>query len=107
MPLSRYMFLHACTLSCFLLLFFFSEGSGSRVVGMYEAHRRLPHSWWWVKSDGCDLTAGLREPTDHKWSGDVDLGDGSLATLYREYTDRRKFIEGFGIGNSGAVDSEL
>ena len=55
-----------------------------------------------MKADGCDLTAGLRESTDHKWSGDVDLGDGSLATLYREYTDRRKFIEGFGIGDRQA-----
>ena len=52
-----------------------------------------------MKADGCDLTAGLRESTEHKWSGDVDLGDGSLATVYKEYTDRLKFIEGFGIGD--------
>ena len=37
-----------------------------------------------MKADACDLTAGLRESTEHKWSGDVDLGDGSLATVYKE-----------------------
>ena len=41
-----------------------------------EAARSHPEVWWWVKGDGCDVTSGLQESVDHKWSGDVDLGNG-------------------------------
>ena len=35
----------------------------------------------------------------HKWSGDVDLGDGSLQWLYSAYLERRKYVEGLGLGD--------
>ena len=33
----------------------------------------------------------------HKWSGDCDLGDGKLNSLFEEYTSRRKFCQGLGL----------
>lgn len=53
--------------------------------------------WWWIKGDGCDITAGLRESMRHDWSGDVDLGDGELPALYAEYMKRRVFIQSIGL----------
>ena len=67
-----------------------------------EAARSYPEVCWWAKSNGCDVTSGLRESVDHKWSGDVDLGDGKLQALFLEYTDRQKFISNFGLGDREA-----
>lgn len=69
---------------------------------MDEAARSHPEVWWWVKGDGCDVISGLRESVDHKWSGDVDLGDGKLQALFSEYTDSQKFISNFGLGDREA-----
>ena len=70
-----------------------------------EANKAHPGVWWWVKGDGCDITAGLGESTRHVWSGDVDLADGKLQALYDEYLKRRKFIEGLGLdGRQGQWD---
>ncbi len=44
---------------------------------------------------------GLFESTKGVWSGDVDLNDGHLQQLYRQYESRCKFIEGVGV-NEGA-----
>ena len=38
-----------------------------------EAARAHPHSYWWLKADGCDINAGLMESTTLQWNGDVDL----------------------------------
>lgn len=62
-----------------------------------EAARVHPDTWWWVKTDGCDIVAGLKEAVNHEWSGDVDLNDGKVAKLHAEYMARRKFIEDVGI----------
>ena len=43
-----------------------------------EAVKVLPNEEWWIKSDGCDVIPGLTESVRLEWSGDVDLGDGSL-----------------------------
>ena len=40
---------------------------------------------------------------EHKWNGDVDLGDGALKKLFDEYIDRRRFIEALGISQSKQV----
>ena len=69
------------------------------MVVLDEAARSHPEVWWWVKGGGCD---GLRESVDHKWSGDVDLGDGKLQALFSEYTDSQKFISNFGLGDCEA-----
>ena len=42
--------------------------------------------WWWIKSDGGDIVAGLTESMRGEWGGDVDLGDGELARKYGEYS---------------------
>ena len=44
-----------------------------------------PGAWWWLKADGCDINKGLKESAKLKWSGDVDLSDGSLQEQYDNY----------------------
>ena len=66
---------------------------------LHEAARSHPEVWWWVKGNGCDVNS---ESVDHKWSGDVDPGDGKLQALFLEYTDRQKFISNFGLGDREA-----
>ena len=39
---------------------------------------------WWIKADAFDVRKGLRESTRGMWSGDGDLGDQSLQTLYAD-----------------------
>ncbi len=34
----------------------------------------------------------------HVWSGDCDLGDGSLQKLYKEYVGAREFVNSVGFG---------
>ena len=54
---------------------------------------------WVIKADGCDIHKELRESVKHKsWPGDVDLVDGKLQRLYSSYLERRKFVEGLGLG---------
>lgn len=55
-----------------------------------------PEAWWWVKADGCDLVAGLKESVKQEWSGDVDLNDGKVAALHAEYKTRLGFIKAVG-----------
>ena len=40
------------------------------------------------------MVAGLMESTEGVWSGDVDLGDGSIHSLYSAYCDRLNLIDG-------------
>ena len=40
---------------------------------------------WWIKGDGVDVVSGLGESIRGQWSGDVDLNDGSLNSLYCKY----------------------
>jgi len=64
--------------------------------------------WWWVKGDGCDLTSGLGESVSHEWSGDEDLCDGKLPSLYSEYRHRRQFAENLGMqGREGRWDISI
>ena len=58
-----------------------------------EAH---PQSQWWIKADGCDIRKGLRESMRGIWSGDEDLGDGSLHVLFNEYKARCSFVKCIG-----------
>lgn len=70
-----------------------------------EANKAHPGVWWWVKADGCDITAGLGESVRNEWSGDVDLADGTLETLQGEYMRRRAFVNGLGLeGRQGQWD---
>ena len=53
-----------------------------------EAAAQNPRAWWWLKADGCDVNKGLKESAKLKWSGDVDLSDGSLQEQYDKYKQR-------------------
>ena len=67
-----------------------------------------PGAWWWLKADGCDINKGLKESAKLKWSGDVDLSDGSLQEQYDNYKkhleraktvglDKKKHSTGFNL----------
>ncbi len=58
-----------------------------------EAAKMLPNELWWIKSDGCDVVAGLTESMRGQWSGDIDLGDGSLQKQFKDYTNYTNRIE--------------
>lgn len=60
--------------ACFIISFTNSIQKGL----LDDAAETLPDESWWIKSDGCDVVAGLTESMRGEWSGDVDLGDGSL-----------------------------
>ena len=57
-----------------------------------------PHAIWWIKGDGCDVVPGLCESVRQKWSGDVDLNDGSLQNSYKLYLSRLDFVTELGLG---------
>ena len=59
-----------------------------------EAIKALPDTDWWIKSDGCDIVAGLTESTRSEWTGDVDMGDGKLQKQYHDYVKRIELVKG-------------
>ena len=56
--------------------------------------KRLPNEDWWIKSDGCDIVAGLTESMRLEWGGDVDLGDRKLQQHYKTYLSRLTLAKG-------------
>jgi len=60
----------------------------------YEALKQLkefnPKGRFWVKADAFDLKVALQESVKGLWNGDVDLGDGKLEELRRDYDNRRE-----------------
>ena len=57
-----------------------------------HAKKSSPDGRWWIKADGCDVRKGLRESIRGTWSGDEDLGDGSLQALCNECKARYQSI---------------
>lgn len=53
----------------------------------------LPDVSWWIKSDGCDVVAGLTESMRSEWGGDIDLGDGKLQKQYEKYLSRLQLVK--------------
>ena len=51
-----------------------------------------PDGRFWIKIDGTDVKTALMESMRGKWNGDVDLGDGALEKLRKEYDIRLKDI---------------
>ena len=43
---------------------------------------------YWIKADGTDVKPALQESVRNVWNGDVDLLDGKLENLRREYEGR-------------------
>ena len=54
-----------------------------------EAH---PEGRFWIKVDACDLKAALQESTRGIWNGDVDMVDGKVAALHKEYMHRKALM---------------
>lgn len=52
---------------------------------------------WWIKGDAVDLVAGLGESVKEEWTGDVDLGDGSLQEIFKGYQKRLQMISKIGL----------
>lgn len=64
-----------------------------------EATKLLPSANWCIKADGVDVVSSLEESLKLEWNGDVDLGNGELQKVYKEYRDGLKVI--------GNLDSEV
>lgn len=58
-----------------------------------QAENSKPQGRWWIKADACDVRKGSRESMRGTWSGDEDLGDGSLKNLYTDYETRCVFVK--------------
>lgn len=71
----------------------------SQMSVLDEAGRVHPNSWWWIKADGCDIVSGLSESVSGEWSGDVNLNEGVLDTLYKEYKERLEWVMSIGLRN--------
>ena len=56
------------------------------------AKLRSPKGRWWIKADACDIKSGIRESMEHKWSGDVDMGDGQVEKQHKAYIERLEYI---------------
>ena len=56
-----------------------------------------PNARWWIKGDGTDVVKGLWQSVTGEWSGDVDLDDGGLQELYKEYCQRNNTFEVVGL----------
>ncbi len=72
---------------------------------MDEAVEMLPNVEWWIKSDGCDVVSGLTESVNHQWSGDVDLGDGSVQKQHTEYLKRLELVNGLSHQKQQRIDT--
>ena len=58
-----------------------------------------PNARWWIKGDGTDVVKGLWESVSGEWSGDIDLNDGKLNQLYKEFQDRLAWMKCIGISD--------
>ena len=76
----------------------FIKPSPFQMEVLKEAKRVHPDSWWWIKADGCDIVSGLKESVKMEWSGDVDLNDGRVQELHKEYKKCLQFVDSVGVG---------
>lgn len=65
-----------------------SASHSSQILALTAAKKSNPNGRWWVKADGTDMKMGLLESVKNEWSGDCDLGDGSLQVRIEEYHNR-------------------
>lgn len=64
-----------------------------------SAHESDPSALWWIKGDGVDVVKGLKVSTHDQWSGDADVGDGTLLSLCRNYDERMRAATSVGLGD--------
>ncbi len=55
---------------------------------MKELKSANPDGRFWIKLDGTDVRPALLESMRKVWNGDVDLGNGELQALRRDYEER-------------------
>ena len=70
-----------------------------------QAMAAFPASTNW--GDAVDLVAGLGESVKGEWSGDVDLGDGRLQEMFKEYQRRLQMIARIGRRESSVIVADL
>lgn len=58
-----------------------------------QAKNSNPQGRWWIKADAFDVRKGSRESMRGTWSGDEDVGNGSLKNLYTDYKTRCVFVK--------------
>jgi len=50
-----------------------------------------PDAHWWIKGDGTDVVKGLWESVSGQWAGEIDINDGKLKQLYKEFSCTKNF----------------
>lgn len=78
-----------------------------QIATIEQAATQFPESYWWIKSDGCDVVSGLMESTRKVWNGDVDLGDGLVQEQHEAYLKRLKFIDSLSECDEVTLGSKL
>jgi hypothetical protein len=68
-------------------------------------HNAYPNGKWWLKADGTDIQEGLKESMRNEWSGDVDLGDGTLGIKYSKYLEYLKLVHNIGLKDRASSDN--
>ncbi|CAH1242354.1 Hypp6614 [Branchiostoma lanceolatum] len=70
------------------------DGTPKIQIGALEAMaKKKPGARVWFKADACDLKVAIQTSTKGKWSGDVDLGDGSLQKMVEECKRRVALVK--------------
>ena len=72
-----------------------------------EAASTHSNLWWWVKADGCDLTSGLSESVNGKWSGDVNVDQEALDKLYQVYQTKLSSVNELGTSDDKKFQADL
>lgn len=60
---------------------------------MEELKKSNPDGRFWIKLDATDVKGALMESGRRVWNGDVDMGDGEVAQLRKDYEERLEDVE--------------
>lgn len=66
----------------------FTSSTEVQLAAFDELKEANPSGRFWLKLDATDIKEALMESMKGVWNGDVDLGDGKLKELRKEYDDR-------------------
>ena len=70
-----------------------------QLSALEHVYKIYPSGRWWIKADGTDIEAGLRESMKHHWPGDVHLGNGERQNNHANYLEYLNFVSGIGLNN--------
>ncbi|XP_070548026.1 uncharacterized protein [Ptychodera flava] len=71
----------------------FKADTSIQTSALQQLKQISPGTRVWIKADGTDMHPVLQESKRQLWHGDVDICDGNLAALYRDYNDRRNRLK--------------